>query len=128
MKGQRMERAPASSRLEVGKAGESAALAEYSKAGFRLVARNWRCAMGEIDLVLERRGLLVFCEVKTRRGNGLGGPFEAVNARKQRKLKILAEAFLGWLPGEPAGVRFDVASVSVDPKGRPSVHVFEGAF
>ena len=69
--------------LELGSAGEEAALAAYRARGFELVARNWRCSLGEIDLVLRQEGLVVVCEVKTRRGFNLGGPFEAVDARKQ---------------------------------------------
>jgi putative endonuclease len=115
-------------RMELGRSGEDAALRLYAAAGFRMVARNWRCALGEIDLVLERGALLVFCEVKTRRGDRLGGPFESVTAAKQRKLRQLGEAFLTRWPAGIRDVRFDVASVSVGRAGRPSVHVFEAAF
>ena len=96
--------------------------------GYRLVARNWRCSLGELDLVLVRDRTLVFCEVKTRRGTALGAPYEAVGWRKQRKLQRLAEAFLAVSPLVPAEVRFDVASVSADGAGRLSVYVFEAAF
>lgn len=116
------------SHLEVGRAGEVAALKHYRRAGYRVVARNWRCALGEIDLVVAKGSLLVFCEVKSRRGVGLGGPYEAVNWRKQRKLRTLAEAFLAASQEAAAAVRFDVASVSLDARGHPSVFVFEGAF
>jgi putative endonuclease len=115
-------------RLERGRAGEDAALAGYLSRGYRLVARNWRCRLGEIDLVLSRGGVLVVCEVKTRRGGGLGGPFDAVTARKQAKLRSLAEALLAATGARPDEVRFDVASVTVDGRGRPSIYVFEHAF
>ena len=117
-----------SPRMELGRSGEDAALRLYTAAGFRVAARNWRCALGEIDLVLERGALLVFCEVKTRRGDRLGGPFESVTPVKQRKLRQLGEAFLTRWPTGIRDVRFDVASVSVGRDGRPSVHVFESAF
>jgi putative endonuclease len=61
-----------------GRAGEEAALRVYARRGFRLLAQNWRCPLGEIDLVVERDGLLVFCEVKARSGAAFGGGFEAV--------------------------------------------------
>jgi len=93
-----------------------------------VVARNWRCPLGELDLILARRSTLVFCEVKTRRGAALGGAYEAVGWQKQRKLHHLAEAFLAISPLSPDEIRFDVASVSVDRGGRLSVHVFESAF
>jgi putative endonuclease len=111
----------------VGRIGEAAALATYRAQGFALVARNWRCPIGELDLVLERRGLLVFCEVKTRRGGRFGAPFEAVHGAKQRKLRALAQAFLNQA-SPPQRVRFDVASVTLSPGGRPQVYVFEEAF
>jgi putative endonuclease len=114
--------------LELGAAGEEAALAHYRSAGYRLLARNWRSPIGELDLVVARAATLVFCEVKARRGSGFGGPFEAVGWKKQRKLRQLAETFLAGARLTPEAIRFDVASVTVDERGRPSVHVFEGAF
>ncbi|MGH2723306.1 MAG: YraN family protein [Actinomycetota bacterium] len=114
-------------RDRVWREGERAAWEAYRGRGFRLVARNWRSPLGELDLIVERRGLVVFCEVKARRSSRLGGPFEAVTAAKQRKIRALAEAFLA---GRPAAerYRFDVASVTVGPRGRPGVHLFEDAF
>jgi putative endonuclease len=116
------------SHLVLGRLGEDAALAGYVGAGYRLVARNWRCRFGEIDLVLSKDGVLVFCEVKARRGSEMGGPFEAVTWAKQRKLRALAGAFLAEASWDEEGVRFDVASVSVGRGGRPSVHLFQDAF
>ena len=114
-------------RDRVWRQGERAAWEAYRDRGFRLVARNWRSRIGELDLVVERGGLVVFCEVKARRTSGYGGPFEAVTAAKQRKLRALAEAFLAGRPREER-YRFDVASVTVGLRGRPSVHLFEDAF
>lgn len=117
-----------SATLDLGKAGEQATLSSYRKAGYRLVARNWRCFLGELDLVLIRGTTLVFCEVKTRRGFGLGGPHEAVDGRKQHKLRLLAETFLAASSMNAEDVRFDVASVTSDGLGDITVHVFEDAF
>jgi putative endonuclease len=114
---------------DLGRRGEDAALRDYRHAGYRLVARNWRCRLGEIDLVLARGTTLVVCEVKARRGSGLGGPFEAVGARKQEKLRRLAQAFLlTEAVSDVIDLRFDVASVTVGPDAHVSVHVFEDAF
>jgi putative endonuclease len=110
-----------------GRVGEQAALDLYERRGFRALARNWRCPLGELDLVLERGGLLVFCEVKTRSGPAFGGGYEAVTWSKRRKLRQLAEAFLAAGPSRHARVRFDVASVWLDGD-RPDVEVFEDAF
>ncbi len=119
---------PLRDRADVGSSGEDEALAEYRRRGYRELARNWRCPLGELDLVLIRDQLVVFCEVKTRRGAAFGGPFEAVTWQKQRKLRQLAEAFLRVTRLDPTAVRFDVASVMTTDKGPPSVHLFEDAF
>jgi putative endonuclease len=120
-------------RSDLGRRGEDAALLRYRQAGYRLVARNWRCRVGEIDLVLARGTKLVVCEVKARRGSGLAGPFEAVGARKQERLRRLAHAFLLSEARSAAvsgviDLRFDVASVTVGPDAHVTVHVFEDAF
>jgi putative endonuclease len=114
-------------RARLGRAGEDAALRVYEGRGFRAVARNWRCGLGELDLVIERDGLLVFCEVKTRRGAAFGGGYEAVTWSKRHKIRQLADVFL--LSQRPAHsrVRFDVASVALEPRG-PRVELFEDAF
>jgi putative endonuclease len=114
-------------RERIWREGEEAAWRTYSDRGYRLLARNWRCRLGELDLVLARGGEVVFCEVKARRPSPLGGPFEAVTPAKQRKLRALAQVFCS--SERPAGerYRFDVASVSVG-EGGVDVHVFEDAF
>jgi putative endonuclease len=127
---------PASDRGAVGRIGEDAAAGAYVARGFRILARNWRCPLGEIDLVAQRGTLVVVCEVKTRRRSVFGGPFDAGTAAKRRRLRALAAAFLslgfdraeGSAPACEADVRFDVASVSIDASGRPAVHLFEDAF
>jgi putative endonuclease len=108
--------------------GERAAWELYRSRGYRLVARNWRCPIGELDLVVVRGDLLVFCEVKTRTSGRLGGPHEAVTASKQRKLRRLAEAFVSAVRPPGSVFRFDVASVTWRAGGPPAVHLFEDAF
>jgi putative endonuclease len=114
-------------RAERGRAGEEAALAVYRGRGFSLLARNWRCPLGELDLVLERDGLVVVCEVKARAGAGFGGGHEAVTAAKRARIRRLAEAFLAAEGWQGAAVRLDVASVWLGPRG-PEVQLFEDAF
>jgi putative endonuclease len=130
--GEELESTATPHHIELGRAGEEAAVASYRRAGYRVVARNWRCPLGEIDLVLSRGRTVVFCEVKTRRGTAFGLPFEAVTHKKQRRLRLLAEAFLRLaatgLGPRDADIRFDVASVTLDRQGRLSLNVFEGAF
>jgi putative endonuclease len=111
-----------------GRSGESAAETRYVRRGFHVVARNWRCRIGELDLVLARGDLLVICEVKTRRGGRFGAGFDAVDARKRHKLRAVGEVFLHQHRIGPASVRFDVASVLLRPNGSAVVDVFEDAF
>lgn len=118
---------PRMDRADRGAAGEDATASWYRERGFRVVARNWRCAAGEIDLLLARGELLVICEVKTRRGSAFGGGFDAVGRQKQRKLRQLAELFLQASSARPTAVRFDVASVALGPRGA-SIEVFRDAF
>ena len=113
----------------IGTLGEDAAAAWYERRGFRILARNWRCRIGELDVVASRDDLLVICEVKTRSSASFGPGWEAVTARKRAKLRCLAEAFLAAQPRwRLARVRFDVASVSTGSRGRSDVEVFEDAF
>jgi putative endonuclease len=115
-------------RLATGTAGERATLAAYRRRGYRLLAANWRCPIGELDLVLARGRTLVICEVKSRRGRTFGDGWEAVDRRKRRKLRAVATAFLNATGARPDSVRFDVASVRVAPDGSAQVEVFEDAF
>jgi len=114
-------------RSERGSLGEDAALLVYERRGFALVARNWRCSFGELDLIIVRRDLLVVCEVKTRSGAAFGGGYEAVTRAKRRKVRSLADAFLQGNAFEHARVRFDVASVWLGARGA-DVEIFEDAF
>ena len=70
----------------LGRAGEDRAARYLQSRGYTVIDRNWRVRDGEIDLVVTRPGELVVVEVKTRRGEGFGHPFEAIDARKQRRL------------------------------------------
>jgi putative endonuclease len=96
----------------LGRHGEDLAAAWYERRGYTVVARNWRCREGELDLVLALDDLIVICEVKTRSGSRFGSPFEAVDRRKQLRLRRLAARWLReCAPFRPATVRFDVAGV-----------------
>ena len=114
-------------RGSIGSHGEDAAADAYRRRGYQVIARNWRCGLGEVDLIVERRGVLVFCEVKSRRDGAYGGGFEAVTWRKRAKLRALAQAFLQGSGSHPHAIRFDVASVDVRGP-RSTVEVFEDAF
>ena len=95
----------------LGRHGEDLAAAHYRAAGYAVLARNWRCAHGEVDLICARGGALIVCEVKARRRDAHGHPVEAVTMAKQRRLRRLAAA---WLRGQHARwdvIRFDVVTV-----------------
>lgn len=115
-------------RTRLGRTGEDLAAETYVTAGYRVLARNWRCPAGELDLVVARGALVVFCEVKTRSSRAFGGGYEAVGWRKQRKLQQLANLFLMSNGVHAAAVRFDVASILAESGRRPVVEVFEDAF
>lgn len=114
-------------RRAVGTAGEDAVAAWYEARGYAIVDRNWRVRAGELDLVVTRAGTVVFCEVKTRRGDAFGAPFEAVTVQKQRRLRGLAAAWLAQRPVGRRDLRFDVASVTPNGAGW-TVDVIEAAF
>jgi putative endonuclease len=120
---------PAVSATETtGRIGQDAAERVYVGRGYRVLARNWRCRLGELDLVLARADQLVFCEVKTRRGARYGGGWAAVDGRKRAKLRSVGEAYLLATPDRARSVRFDVASVALTASGAADVQLFEDAF
>jgi putative endonuclease len=114
-----------SEHLALGRLGEDRAAAWYMQQGYLVLARNWRCRVGEIDLVCCRGDVLVVCEVKARRADTYGQPFEAVTGAKQRRLRHLAALYLA--AGGPHrhydDIRFDVVSILGG-----SVQVIQGAF
>jgi putative endonuclease len=101
----------------LGQHGEQLAAEYLQQAGFRIVARNWRCREGEIDIVMVDRRTLVACEVKTRSSTEYGTPLEAITWQKRRRLRHLAVAWVlahGVLFDE---VRVDVVEVLKDRRG-----------
>jgi putative endonuclease len=111
-------------RRALGASGEDAAAAWYESRGYEVVARNWRCREGELDLIVRLGRLIVFCEVKTRSSEAFGAPVEAITYAKRTRLRHLAAKWLeADAPVRPREIRFDVASVL-----RGEVEVLEGAF
>ncbi|MFZ1410893.1 MAG: YraN family protein [Micropruina sp.] len=101
-------------RRSVGQSGEDAAVAHLVARGWQIVERNWRCPVGEVDVIAltpEPDPVLVFCEVKCRTGLGYGDPLEAITYAKQMKLRQLA---LTWLSNQEQGVaRFRIDAIGV---------------
>lgn len=98
---------------DLGRAGEERAARHLVRAGYTLLARNWRCAQGEIDIVALQAEELVFVEVKTRRTTDFGHPFEAIDARKKRRMWGLAHAWVVAHPAHSRGrrIRLDVVGI-----------------
>ncbi len=105
---------------QLGRIGEDLAVRHLQAQGYAVVARNWRCAeaevRGEIDVIAEQDGTLVFCEVKARRRRVVDDAFAAVTWSKQRQLRHLAALYLGRARS-CTDVRFDVIAVTWPPGG-----------
>ena len=111
-------------RRALGASGERLAADWYERNGYQVVARNWRCRDGELDLVVRRGRAFVFCEVKTRTSAAFGAPVEAVTRQKQVRLRHLAARWLDDHAGIRATeIRFDVASVLAG-----QLEIVQGAF
>lgn len=98
-------------RRALGARGEAMAAAWYESNGYEILARNWRCRDGELDLVVRNGRTFVFCEVKARTSDAFGVPAEAVTHEKRRRIRHLAARWLEESPIRPAEIRFDVVSV-----------------
>ncbi|GLJ79104.1 YraN family protein [Microbacterium imperiale] len=101
---------------ERGRAGEERAARHLTERGYDILDRNWRHRQGEIDIVAGTRDELVIVEVKTRRSDGFGHPFEAVDDRKRDRLWRLACAWIAAYPERVRGrrVRLDVIGITGD--------------
>ena len=115
-------------RRTLGARGEDVVAAWYRARGYAVLDRNWRVREGELDLVLRQGRTIVFCEVKTRRGDAFGTPFEAVTTTKQRRLRTLALRWLADREHRGGPMRFDVAAVRVAADGTAEIEVRAGAF
>jgi putative endonuclease len=115
-------------RRALGTRGEDAAAAWYEAAGYKLLDRNWRCREGELDLVVQRDRVLVFCEVKTRRSDRFGAPVEAITREKRQRIRMLAAKWLEERRAVARELRFDVASVMIGRDDAPVIEVLEAAF
>ena len=102
----------AASHIEHGRWGEVVAAAWYERHGYTVVARNWRCRAGEVDLILRRGRLVVICEVKARRTPAFGPAAGAVGPVKQQRLRRLAAAWLSATGVRGVDVRFDVVAIN----------------
>jgi putative endonuclease len=101
-------------RLELGKMGEDLALKKIKKLGYKLIIRNYRCPLGEIDIIAKDGDCLVFLEIKTRKGRSTGYAKEAVDKRKRRQISKAALTYLKENDCYEERSRFDVVAVSIN--------------
>jgi putative endonuclease len=111
----------------LGSEGEDLAVRFLQKKGYRIVARNYKTPVGEIDIIARDSDTIVFIEVKTRTDISFGYPFEAVNKRKRQKLKNLALLYLKR-QGKESPVRFDVISIFCMDNGKKDIEHIKDAF
>lgn len=111
-----------------GDRGEAETARYLRKRGYTLLASQWRCRFGELDLVAwDRRGIICFVEVKLRSEGSIGLPREFVDGRKRERLRSAAAAYLSTYDID-APARFDVAEVYAEKDGRLRVEYLENAF
>lgn len=106
------------SRGATGRRGENIAASWLTSRGYRIIERNWRRPCGELDLIAERDGEVIAVEVKTRRGDAMGAPEEAITPAKSRKLIATLQTYLMERGDEQARCRIDVIAVRLDHTGR----------
>jgi len=116
-------------RQTLGRLGENEATAYLKKQGYQLLQRNYRCRLGEIDIIALDGGTLVFVEVRCRSSGRFGLPQESIHWHKQSRLRKVAQYYLKAVQKEEAPVRFDVLALLFDRENQP-VHVehIKGAF
>jgi putative endonuclease len=114
-------------RLELGELGEDLALKKIKGLGYKKIVRNYRCTLGEVDLIARDGDTLVFIEIKTRRGKSIAYAKEAVDAKKRRQLSKVALAYLKSNNCYGVKARFDVVAVSL-AGDKPQIEVIQNAF
>ena len=122
-----LRRAVTLARQELGRLGEELAVSELARRGYAVTARRYRTRCGEIDIVAEHGGVLVFVEVKARADDEFGTAAEAVTPWKQRRLTRMANDYLTRERIVDRPCRFDVVTVMFDG-AEPRIEVFENAF
>jgi putative endonuclease len=114
-------------RQKLGAEGESMACVELERLGYRIIERNYRIRSGEIDIVADDAGTVVFVEVKTKTSGDFGDPVEEVTPQKQRQIVSMGEYYATYCLPPNTSCRFDVVAVdcSVTP---PAITVYQDAF
>ncbi|MEW6585423.1 MAG: YraN family protein [Nitrospirota bacterium] len=111
----------------LGASGEDLAVKFLKKKGYRIIERNHKTPLGEIDIIAQDGVMTVFVEVKTRAGTAFGHPFESVHEKKRQKLRKLALLYLKKQPAETPA-RFDVLSIVLKGDSTYEVEHIKDAF
>ncbi|MBN1177734.1 MAG: YraN family protein [Anaerolineae bacterium] len=106
------------SRVGLGRRGEELAVTALTRRGYDVVARNWRCQAGEVDIVARTEGTWVFIEVRTRRGPAFGTPEESLTPAKLARMATVAESYLAEHDLHDVDWRLDLVAVVLDDAGR----------
>ena len=125
--GTRQEAEGMRDRRDLGDEGELLAVRHLKRLGYRILVRNYRCPLGEIDIVARHRGVLVFVEVKSRGAGDSSSPKQALTPAKQHKLSQVAWYYLQKHKLTEASSRFDVVAICGMPDA-PQLEVIENAF
>lgn len=114
-------------RLVLGKSGEEAAISFLKSSGYKIIARNYKVKLGEIDIIAEDKGVICFIEVKTRNSEKFGLPAEAVAGRKQKQISRVALVYLKEKSLFDKKARFDVVSI-INPGASQKIDLIKDAF
>ncbi|MEX0786064.1 MAG: YraN family protein [Dehalococcoidia bacterium] len=106
------------SRQALGEFGERVARAHLESKGYRVLETNFRTREGEVDIVAQLDDVVVFVEVKTRRGDAMGSALEAIDRRKAERLLLASEAYGQQHPDLPEDRRIDLIAIDLEPDGR----------
>jgi putative endonuclease len=115
-------------KIRPGDEGERAAAKFLERRGYRILAYNYRTRLGEIDLIAEDKGTLVFIEVKVRATDRFGGPAMAITVAKQARIARLAQQFLTARRLEDRPCRFDAVLISGDDPSSQRIELVTAAF
>ena len=114
--------------LPTGPAGEEEAAVFLQKRGYKILERNYRKRMGEIDIIARDKNTLCFIEVKTRSSDTLGSPAEAVTKQKQRQIIKLSLYYLKENNISDPQVRFDVVTIDMTSASGSRINLIQNAF
>jgi putative endonuclease len=114
-------------RLDLGELGEKLALKKIKRLGYKCILKNYRCPLGEIDIIAKDGDCLVFIEIKTRKGSSIGYAKEAVDKRKRHQISKVALAYMKANDCMDIKSRFDVIAINIR-EGKEEIEIIRNAF